>query len=223
MPVPQVMESLVLRYEKSAVLRGLVQLIPLNIGSAVDTAVLTRLQTVRAERAREFFDELAKSEGGLNPELLESNEFLHCFFATADAALRTSRIEKIHAFARLLGATTQRAQFSSIDEFEEFLSILDDLSNRELAVLILLDQYEINHPKLDNENDLQRTNRFWGDFSSEISSDLGILPEEVDSVLSRLNRSGCYETFTGSYLSYTGGRGKITPFFRRLKSVALGA
>lgn len=223
MSVPQVIENLVQRYEKNAVLRALVQLIPLSIGSAIDAAVLTRLQTVRAERAREFFDELAKSEGGLKPELLESNDFLHCFFTTADAALRTNRTKKIRAFARLLCATTQQGKFSAIDEYEEFLGILDDLSNRELAVLILLDQYETNHPKLDNENDLQRASRYWNDFSSELSSDLGIPPEEIDSVLTRLNRSGCYETFTGGYFDYTGGKGKITPLFRRLKSVALGA
>ncbi|BBE50282.1 hypothetical protein OYT1_ch0715 [Ferriphaselus amnicola] len=223
MYLPQAAENLAQRYERQAVLRALVQLIPFNMGSAIDTAVLTRLQTVRAERAREFFDELAKNESRLTPELLESNEFLHCFYTTSEAALRTSQFEKIRMFARLLSESMQQGMFSDIDEYEELLGILIDLSNRELTVLILVNRYETAYPKIDGENELQRANRYWDSLVLELSRTLSVPSEEVDSILLRLNRSGCYETFTGTYWDYTGGKGKTTPLYRRIKSIALDA
>ncbi len=219
---PQVVESLVKRYERSAVVRALVQLIPLSIGAAVDTAVLTRVQAIRADRARVFFDELAKGEKELRPELLENDEFLHCYFATAAAVLRTQRTEKIQALARLLRSTTE-GRLTVVDEFEEFLSILAELSYRELSVLATLDGYESRHPLQEEENDLQRANRFWNAFVQQVVQEFSIQPNEVDSILTRLNRSGCYETFTGGYFDYTGGKGKITPLFHRLKELALNS
>jgi hypothetical protein len=220
--LPQPAENLVTRYEKSALLRALVQLVPLNIGSAIDTAVIIRVQAIRAARTKEFFDELARGDIQLQAELLENNDFLHCFFATVDAALRTNRHEKIRAFSRLLRSATIEGKISALEEYEELLGILDDMSYRELTVLTILDQYEQANPKQDQENDLQRTNRYWSDFSEKVISSLGVLPEELDAIMTRLNRTGCYETFTGGFFDYTGGKGKITPVFRRLKALAFG-
>lgn len=222
MPLPQVVDGLVKRYERSAVLRALVQIIPFNIGSAIDTAVLTKVQSIRAERATIFFDELASGQQTLTPELLENNDFLHCFFATTDAALKANRAEKIQYLARLLASSTIDGKFSNVDEYEEYLGSLDELSNREFAVLVLLDQYETKFPMQEGENQLQCANRFWSQFSDELVSRFLIPNEEMDALLTRLNRSGCYETFIGNYLSYTGGKGKTTPTFHRLKSLVIG-
>lgn len=215
------LESLAQRYEHNATIRALVQLIPMSIGSAIDTALLTRLQAMRIERARVFFDELAKGEQQLSPELLKNNDFLHCYFSTTAAVLRTHRTEKIQMLARILGAATKNGNFAVIDEYEEFLTILDDLSHRELLVLATLAKYEALHPQGNDENDLQRANRFWDSFTDELVHRLEIRPAEVDSLLTRLSRSGCYEAFTGGYYSYTGGKGKITPMFHRLKDLAV--
>lgn len=220
-PVPVSLENLVARYERSAVLRGLVQLIPLSIGSAIDTALLTKVQTLRADRTAIFFDELASGKENLNPDLLENNEFLHCFFATTEAALRTHRTEKIQYLARLLASSTVSGKFSDVDEYEQYLNILDDLSSREFSVLILLDQYESDHPAQENENRLQRATRFWSKFSADLVSEFSIPPQEVDAMLTRLNRTGCYETFVGSFMGYTGGKGMTTPTFHRLKNFVL--
>ena len=221
MTLPQTLESLVKRYERSATLRALVQLVPLSIGSALDTALLTKMQSIRADRAREFFDELNNSKAELRPELLENNDFLHCFSITADAALRTHKAEKIRSFARLLKSSTIQGDISGIAEYEELLGILDDLSDRELAMLSLLDRFESKHPTIEGENDLQRTASYWGIFSNKLIAELGINHKEINALLTRLNRSGCYETFTGTYFDYKGDRGMTTPTFQKLKALAL--
>jgi len=62
---PTVVETLIQRYEHSAVLRALVQLIPYGIGSAVEAMALTKANNIRRQRAKIFFDELGKGERDL--------------------------------------------------------------------------------------------------------------------------------------------------------------
>lgn len=214
-------EILAKKYEHNSVVRALVQLIPMSIGSAVDVAIITRVQNIRTNRARVFFDELAKGDEKLRPELLENNEFLHCYFATASAALKSRRAEKIQALARLLLSSTTEGKFEAGDEYEEFLSILDELSFRELQILTILDGFESRYPHNDQENDYQRASRFWDKFVKQVIKELCVQPAEFESILTRLTRSGCYESFAGIYVDYTGGQGKISPLFHRLKDLAL--
>ena len=207
------------RYEKNAILRGLIQLVPFGLGSGIDVALSARFQKIKEERTRAFFDELA--EGGilLQPGLLKSEDFLHCFFATVKAALDTRRREKIRLFARLLKASTLAGSFSGTDEYEEYLNTLDELSFREISILVTLGKFESLFPKSDTENDLKRTHRFWDQFTTELVEKLHIPKEEIDAVLTRLNRTGLYETFIGSYFDYTGGKGKLTPLYFHLKKL----
>ncbi|SJZ49445.1 hypothetical protein SAMN02745119_00754 [Trichlorobacter thiogenes] len=221
MELPAVVDTLVKRYEHNALLRALVQLIPLSIGSAVDTAVITKVQSIRAERMRVFFDELANGNQELSPELIDNNDFLHCFFATSEVALKTHRAEKIRYFARLLLGATVEGRFSSVDEYEEYLYILDELSYRELSVLLLLDEYETRFPILEGESDCQTFIRFWPEFSEELSTRYSIPDDEKNTFLDRLGRSGCFATFVGVYLGGVYGQGKTTPRLQRIKTLIL--
>jgi hypothetical protein len=209
------------RYSRNPLLRGLIQLIPFGIGSGIDVALVTHIENIRAERVRIFFDELQNGNRELSPELLESEDFLHCYFSTTKAALNSRRTEKIRIFAKLLKSSFDGTNTVNIDEYEEFLSILDDLSFREILILLKLYSFEIEYPKQGEENDLQRASRFWDKFVEELNTELGVRVDEVDSIMTRLNRTGCYETFIGGYFDYTGGKGKLTPTFFRMKDLIL--
>ena len=219
MEQPSTVEKLARQYERQPVLRGLIQLIPFGVGSAIDALLLTQLQNIREERTRAFFDELSSGKIELKPELLKSEDFLHCYFSTVSAALNSRRREKIRMFARLLKSVILPDSFSGTDEYEEYLGILDELSYRELLILFTLDKYESKFPKNVGENDLQRAVRFCGQFTDELEKTLGLPKNEIDAILTRLNRTGCYETFIGGYYNYTGGKGKLTPTFFRLKKL----
>jgi len=213
------LEKLASSYERNPVIRGLIQLIPFGIGSGIDVTLVTTIQNIRADRVKTFFDQLEVNDAELSPELLKSEDFLHCYFATVNAALNTKRREKIRLFAQLLSSAVFTNLFDHSDEYEEYLSILDELTFRELMILNILHRYEEATPFNQNENDLQRANRFWEQFIGEVETELQIPRNEIDSLLTRLNRTGCYETFTGTYLDYTGGKGKLTPLYYRLKSL----
>ena len=95
-------QSLLERYDGNRVIRGLIQLVPLGFGGAADVSLVLTLEKIREERTREFFDELGKGNIIVDSSLLESEDFLHCYFATVKYALNSRRREKIKMFARLL-------------------------------------------------------------------------------------------------------------------------
>lgn len=210
-------EKLARRYEKQPVLRSLIQLIPFGFGSAIDAAVLTRLQNISEERTRTFFDELSKGNIKLKPELLESEDFLHCYFATVKAALNSRRQEKIRMFARLLKSSTLPDSFLSTDEYEEYLKILDELSYRELLILFILEKYESNSISTDDKTGAKAIHLFWERFIDEIEATFGISDGEINALLTRLNRTGCYETQI--YQNFPGNPGTLTPMYFRLKKL----
>lgn len=209
-------ENLLARYEGNRVVRGLVQLIPFGIGGALDVVVTKTLSNIREERSRAFFDELASTSTPLDPAMLESEDFLHCYFSTARYALNSRRREKIQMFARLLKASLGEKGPRDVGEYEELLKILDDLTFRELQALAIMDSFS-NRPRTSDQNDLQWTNTFWREFEDRIVLDLGVPRDEVADFMNRISRTACYEMFTGGYIDYTGGKGKVTPTYRRLK------
>lgn len=209
-------ENLLARYEGSRVIRGLVQLIPFGVGGAIDVVFTKTLNNIREERSRAFFDELAKTSKPLDPAILESEDFLHCYFSTVKYALNSRRREKIEMFARLLKASLGDTGPRDVDEYEEFLGILDDLTYRELQALAIMDSFS-NRSRTPDQNDLQWTNTFWDEFEDRMVRELVVPKNEVSDFMNRISRTACYEMFTGSYWSYTGGKGKLTPTYKRLK------
>jgi len=212
-------------YIKNPTVRALMQVLgTLTFGTApaLDTALDTKIQNIRERRLRAFFEELDKGSTKLTNQIIQSEDFLHAFFATTKAALNTRREEKIRMFARLLRRAISQGDFSHYDnEYEEHLGILDELSYREILILFMLERYENEHPVKGEENELQRASRFWNKFTQETKKTFHISDEEVTSILTRLNRTGCYETFVSGYFDYYGGKGKLTPTYYKLKKMII--
>lgn len=209
--------NLLKRYENSPIIRSLIQLIPCGVGSALDTAITIKIINMREKRLRVFYDKLGEGDIILTPDLLESEDFLHYYISTYKAVINTKRSKKVEFFAKLLKAYIIYDELKQLDEYEDYLKILDDLSYRELVILIKLETCESKYSKEDDENDLQYCSRYWDEFKSKLIFELRIQEDEIESLLTRLNRTGCYETFTGNYLDYTGGKGRTTPTFKKLK------
>lgn len=68
---------------------------------------------------------------------------VHAAYVTVEAALRTSRKEKIRWFARLLLAGLGEDRKLDLErEHETYLTMLDELSVQEVAILTTLAKYE---------------------------------------------------------------------------------
>jgi len=202
-------------YKDHPVLTALIQLITPYV-YALDTLLMTHLQSFRDSRLIIFFDELADVKIELRPDLLVSENFLHCCFDTVRAAINTHRREKIKMFARLLNSYTIEENFASIDEYEDYLRLLQDITYREYRILATLDKYEARFPLKEDENEGQRINRLWNHFTDELITELGLPKDEINDIMARVSRTGCYELLR----TYTmGSKGKLTPSYFRLKKM----
>jgi hypothetical protein len=104
-----------------------------GIVAGADAAIQAHIQDKKQKRLGYLIEDLASGVddfGGPMPMQM-SDPVIHAAYVTIEATLRTSRRQKIRAFARLLQsglATPPRLNLET--EHEDYLKILDDLSLR---------------------------------------------------------------------------------------------
>ena len=209
-----VVGRLAVRYEKKPYIKSLLQLIP--SWGAADTLLQQRADEIRSDRIRIFFDELSVGKINLTEDIIQSDEFLHCYFCTLRAALNTRQHEKIQLFARLLDSSIIPDSSISSDEYEEILAVLDSVTLREFRILCNLRQHELAHPQSTAENELQNAWHYWGQFKKDSIEMYGIPADAFTAFMAKLERTGLYLRITGGFSDYSGDVGRTTPLFARL-------
>lgn len=210
-------ERILSGYEENPFWRAAAQLLNLYglpIGGVADSFLVTLFNNMKADRLRTFLEELDRQHLPLSQEQIRNEDFLHIFFITTRVVLQTKQTEKIKLFARLLAVGTTSLTTESVNQYEEYLDILDDLSAREFQVLLTLYRFETETNLQPRENELQRATRFWNDFAQGVERDIRIPRSQLSGFLTRLSRTGLYEPFLGSYIGYSGDKGRLTPNFR---------
>lgn len=169
---------------------------------AIDRAV-TKIQK---ERFETLLDELAKGEKLLTPEIIESEEFIHSFVVVYRAAINTYQRNKIRRFARIQLKAIEEDELAS-NKFEEFVNILENLTEREVALLSLLSNLEKQYCT-ENENDLKSEDKtirqhygtwitevtifVWDEFLKSAHQTYDIDETTLISMLYRLRGMGLY-------------------------------
>ena len=197
--------KLSVKYSEKPSIRSLLQLLP-GWGSA-DELLQQRANEIREERVRTFFDELASLEHELTEELINSENFLHCYFSTMKAVIGTRRREKIQILANLFKNSTIIRQIDP-DTYDEELNILEEMSFREIQILYIIDKHHTwdnvmieqdpessdSKYKLSiSEKEFTKRNEALKDI---ISSELNVERRLVDGMLIRLTRTGLIERVT---------------------------
>ncbi|MGB9123440.1 MAG: hypothetical protein WCE73_22690 [Candidatus Angelobacter sp.] len=200
-------------YERNPFLRALVKLCP--YGSAVESAVLAFYQ-IWSRKMDVFAEELITLDIHPAEERIQKREFLDSFAVTARRVQEATSDEKIKRFAVLFASYYEgNSGFASIDEYEEYLGIVSELSEREFWILLVLNKFE-SQTLLCGRNPLQRAMQFWDEFAGAVEKQAGIPGNELTATLTRIQRTGLYEHFIGGYGDYAGGMGNLTPRFTKL-------
>lgn len=186
------MTELVSYYDNRYV-RALIQLVPYGIGSAVDVFIHETIEKMRIDRLRAFYTQLEFGKIELTEEIIQNEEFLHCYFSTIKCVLNTSRKEKIELFGKLFNKSIKASLIFDTDNYEYFLKILDELSLVEIQILNLLDRLESQtNPEDRLRNHILRANvEIWKEFRVEMKSQFNIEDNLLDETLIRIERTGC--------------------------------
>lgn len=208
-------------YIHRPLIRTLLQIACPYLGTLIDLSLTDKYSQMIAARLRHFFDELEAGEVDLTNDLIESNEFLHCYMSTVRTVTRTYQKKKISLFARLLNSSagTRSDTQNAVDEYEEYLSIIDALSEREWHLLNIIYLAELSVQREQNETPLQHAKKYWAEMIQTIEAKGLSSKDELPAFLARLNRTGCYITITGSFLSYGGDVGHTTATYKKLRQL----
>lgn len=209
-----VVGKLSLCYGNNHFIRALLHLVP--GWSSADSLLQQRLNEIRSDRLKTFFDELASGKVELSYNLIESEDFLHSYFSTLRAAQNTRHREKIRMFAKLLDSYINQPSPGLSDEYEELLAVLDMITLRELRVLIYLRRYEIQYPSKAKGAEVQNAMFYWDNFRKESIEKFSIPENEFTAFMMKLERTGLYLRITEMVMDYDGDMGRTTPLFTRL-------
>ncbi len=136
--------------------------------------------------------------------------------------MNSRREEKIILFARLLQASVFFKPPDDLDEIEELIGVVDQVSGREWKALTILARFD-KIVRADGNNDLQWAMTFWAEFEAAISKKLAIPIREVAAFMNHIERTGLYAQFVGGFMDYSGGVGKLTQKFYRLVALVQSA
>ena len=189
-PYDTVVGSLANSYSNSPAIKALLNLLPL--WSSADGLLETRAGEIKRQRLRFFFDALADGQREITQKLIESDDFLHCYFKTTEVVLNTRRKEKIELFARMLRVAMNAQVFTGLDQYEELLDTLDSMSFREFGVLLKLKGYEARCANKSFKNDYAKIKSYEDEFTSDACKTFEIEKEEFDPFMERLQRTGLY-------------------------------
>jgi len=171
-----------------------------GVAGGFHAALVATIQSYQKERLKTYFDELAKGNIDLSEEDIQNEDFLHAFFATTKAASATRNREKIKLFAKLFGTYCNEKEFDKIDKYEEWLSILEEITYREFQILLVFR----NEPPIKPVNKEKKQ-----EYYQLIGEKLAIDAKEVEGWLFRLERTGLCANLGG----WGGGVFEIRPNF----------
>jgi len=198
---------------------------PTGISPVITLAnlLLSGCSSLVKEREIMLLEELNKNPNMLTADMIKKSDFLHKALITFKIVAVTNREEKIRYFANLLKSSAIQDDID-VDEYEEYLNIVADLSFRELQILSIIDKNYILYPVPSDPIDDIMTkykqeweNAFFPRVRSQIQETLGARGEELDDILIRISRSGLYKQI--KYIGGDNGNGTLTPLFFRIKEL----
>lgn len=179
------------------------------IGSGIDAIVAAGARKLQLKRLHKLLDELEELGVQVTEEQVKSDDTMHVLLRTIDVATCAARGEKTRLLARMLGEYLEQGVIKTVDEYEEMLSLVDDLSWRELHVIVILRQEEVKLERVGAESPWRTED--WNRFIARVEDETGVSVDHLPGFLTRLSRTGLCKPVTGAYVSYVGGHYVTTP------------
>lgn len=172
------------------------------------SALLAGLRSEENKKFKLLYQQLSNGEIYLTEELINNNEFIYAFNATTRAVLATSNHDKIKYISELFKNYCDSKESVSFEDHEEWLSILNELSCRELQILVALTEYSNQITTAEEIKSLY----------VHISEKLKIEYNEIEGRLFRLQRTGLCVNQGG----FDGGFFELRPnFYSFLKAIGI--
>lgn len=168
------------------------------IGDLINTNTVKTLNNMQEMKQKELMDVILSDKELITSEKVNNIEFIMEFIKMIEVVNKLASNEKVVYIANLFRSSFIETNNYNTSEFEEYLFRLNDLSLREINILV--DLYN-------NSFELER-------FYKISEEKHGLNKETINAILSSITRSGfCSELGGTMTLGYTGDFYFTTPYF----------
>lgn len=159
------------------------------ISSAVDSAVAKLIENHQKKKLEELFEIILQSND-ITMDDIKDVECIMMIAKTVDVVNHLIKNQKIKYLGKLLKNSIKDRE-RNIDEFEELLNKLSNLSIREIDMLFLLSQEEERNSTFDNNGKKSiNIEKSWASFVEKAKSEFDINESEVISTMLGVMRTG---------------------------------
>ena len=203
-------------YSENVVLRSIVNGIP-GIGGSLDVLFSSLGKKYVSKRIETFLSVLqqeivALDEKSIDLDYMTSETGYDLIIKAFDSTAKTRQKEKISLYARIIRNSLIKSKDFEEDEPYLYLTIIESLSIKELRVAKCL--MELKEKKIQEEKE---QNQRWSWNPERIIEQYPEFnPDDLVSILIRLERTGLIKEVVGTYLGYMGGAYSINPLFDKL-------
>ena len=198
-------------------LLSLIQVEGISVGS-IATGVMTYIgNKVEKQNTKLFFENIEEGNyDGLNPEMLETDDFIRKFNITYQFVKRAESDQKIVRFSSILKALLR----GNVDtrEYHDLLKIFDELTDLEFLILSILYSFELKNVS-EEKNIIEVFKEYWPSFIEEVKKQTGLSEIEIQGYLGRMQRTGCYHVYQGYIGAEDDNSGMTTILFHKIHKV----
>ncbi len=181
----------------SSVITGIASAVPL-VGGLLSESIHITVNKFQQKKRSDFLDRVLADEAIITSEMVNNIEFIINFAKTLESVNRLAENDKIVYFANLIKKGYFTAEPIINDEFQEYLSLLNELSFRELYILFNYVNFT-KEKQIKNIGDSEELKSLY----SMIKQKFDISDSEIMCILERLqNKQLCVYSYgfeTGKY------------------------
>lgn len=175
--------------------KSLLDKIPV-IGALIDETTGYALQRFQDKKREEFIDVILSNSEMITSDKVNDVEFLINFAKTVEAVDRLATNDKVKYFANLLKNGYLKDKKLLVDEYDEYMNALSNLSYRQIEILIELYQFEIEISPLIIEN---KTVEHWGIFKAKMQKKYSLTESEFTGLLTNASKTGFNKQTNSAY------------------------
>lgn len=174
-------------------IRSLFNIFPMPLNKLVDSSIEEMFRNFQSSKDEELC-ELIFSDESVTLDDVKDATFITDFARSLSAVRRLSTNKKVVYIANLFRNYHSSGVNEEIDEFEEFLSRLEDLSYRELKILAYLCDCENKVPHIEPDKAVDQL-ATWDYFEKTASKEFDLIINDVKSIVAGTVRSGFCNSF----------------------------
>lgn len=172
----------------------LIQYLPI-IGDYLDSVAEKNIEDYQVKKRKEFCEFILNEPELITKEKVTDINFIMEFVKTLDVINRLAQNDKILFLAALFKNTFINKNKYKIDEYEEWLHCIEELSYREMQLLIELYKCEKSYygefyDPQKNIREYQKIVDVWFIFLKKASKDFSLTYEDIESLIIRTTKTG---------------------------------